>query len=153
MEPTGFKQQIRANQFNECNKLENSCGLIGLCESPSNLEVDVCGRRVQKWGMWIGADWSLDPCIPPRSSEQRYFPMHSTGVKPESGISQCRGHGSVRAHTQSSESKQSSKLFRNNCIYPDWSEGLFPSPQSQRERRRIDRRKQIVDKTLFGRKH
>ncbi len=96
--------------------------------------------------MWNGADWSLDPCVPPRSSEQRYFPMHSTGVKPESGISQCRGHGSIRAHTQSSESKQSSKLFRDNCVYPDWSEGSFPSPQSQRERRRIDRRKQIVDK-------
>ncbi len=104
------------------------------------------GFKNGECGMWIGADWSLDPCVPPRSSEQRYFPMHSTGVKPESGISQCRGHGSIRAHTQSSESKQSSKLFRDNCVYPDWSEGSFPSPQSQRERRRIDRRKQIVDK-------
>lgn len=100
-------------------------------------------------GMWTWAAWSLDPCVPPRSPEQWYFPMHSTGVEPESGISQCRGHGSVRTHTRSSESKQTSKLFRDVCVYTDWSEGLFPSPQSQRGRRRVDKRKQTIDKGFW----
>lgn len=85
------------------------------------------GVRNEERGMWFGADWSLDPCVPPRSPEQWYFPMHSTGVKPESKISQFMGHSNVREHTQSFETKQSSKLFRDNSIYPDWSEGLFPS--------------------------